>query len=126
MTDENLFFMRIDEPVEVRKQILESARISLYSLQRYERFKAIRAQKAEHVAKLRAKIKELTQVFVELRGVLPDAAPALPPKELRKVVQQDAKDKRKELHTTHINPDRAVEKLHHQLKAIEHKLNALA
>ncbi|HLC66331.1 MAG TPA: hypothetical protein VJK52_01690 [Candidatus Nanoarchaeia archaeon] len=116
MADENLFFMRVDEPVEVRKQILESARISLYSLQRYERFKTVRAQKSAHMMKLRGKIKELNQVFVQLRGMLPDAAPVAE-KEVRA-------EKRKELPVT--NTDKAVEKLHHQLKAIEHKLNSLA
>lgn len=126
MADENVFFMRVEEPVEVRKQLLESGRVCIQSLQRYERFKHIRAQKAEQIVRLRGMIKELSQQFVKLRGALPDAAPGLPVQELTAVAKKDARDKEREAHGTHLNADKSIEKLHHQLKAIEHKLNSLA
>ena len=124
MTDEDIFFMRVDEPAEVRKQLLESARMSIQTLQRYERFKAMRQQKNESITKLRAAIKDLNQLFVKLRAAMPEATP-VDEKELVETVKKDSKDKLREVHRPHQNPDKAIEKLHHQLKAIEHKLNSI-
>lgn len=126
MADENVFFMRVDEPVEVRKHLLESARVVLHSLQRYERFKDVRAKKAEQIIQLRGVIKEINQLFVQLRSHLPDAAPGATVKELTRVAKRDAADSEREPHRRHLNVDKSVEKLHHQLKAIEHRLNSLA
>lgn len=124
MADENIFFMRVDEPLEVRKQLLECCRMSIHALQRYERTKELRKRKAELVAQLRGDLKELTQLVLKLRAAFPEAA-SLPAQEVQQVAKRDAKRQGNERHATHVDADKSVERLHHQLKAIEHKLNAL-
>jgi DNA repair exonuclease SbcCD ATPase subunit len=105
MADEDVFYMKVEEPVEMRRNLLEADKAVLNSLQRYERFKELREQKAEKIIELRNAVKELTQLFIQLKNELP-AVEILQKKEkhvsekkkaIRKAVSSEVRDLQREL-----------------------------
>ena len=71
--EEDLFFVEVEEPADVRREILESQKIVIGGLQRYENIKFLRAKKAESINKLKGELKKLAKELSELKSVLPSA-----------------------------------------------------
>lgn len=117
-----MLFMKVDEPVEVRRNLLESAKITIHSLQRYERFKKVREEKAEKIIALRNVMKEIEQLFIQLKRELPDTEIHTPERvehHGKKVVKTKGKVRMPEYSSE-------LEQLEKELKQIEAKLNALS
>ena len=70
---ENVFYIGIREPAEMRRNLLESARESIRFLQRYEKLKAIREEKFQTILQLDAEVKELRSLAGKLRKAFPAA-----------------------------------------------------
>ena len=64
-------YIGINDPLELRREILESSRSVLRLLQRYERFKAIRQDKEELFARLKSLTKEIHELDSRLKTLLP-------------------------------------------------------
>ena len=69
--EEETFYVGIKDPIEIRRSILESSKDIVQYLQRAERFKAIRAEKAEQLAKLKETVRELQSLVRKIRAALP-------------------------------------------------------
>lgn len=124
MADEELYFMRIDEPVELRKNVLEGTRILIHVLQRYEQIKSIRQQKAMELGHLRQVMKEIGQLMIELKKILPavEVKQAKMPVEIKseKYVQHKGKP------VSQKRDDGELRSLEKELKMVEEKLARLS
>ena len=122
--EEDLFFVEVLEPADVRKDILESQKIVIGGLQRYENIKFLRAKKAESINKLKGELKKLAKELTELKTVLPSAGIKVisRPRKKAKVVK---KEKVKEEKKVERMPASELEKLESELQDIEKKLSSL-
>lgn len=68
---EEVFFVGMKDPIEIRRSLLESSKEMVQYLQRAERFKKVRAEKAEEIAKLKATIREIHSLVRKLKAKLP-------------------------------------------------------
>jgi len=68
---ENLFYAGIKNPVELRKSLLESSRDVIKSLQKHERFKVVREEKAEQIIKLKNVMNDVEKLNIRLKAELP-------------------------------------------------------
>ena len=120
-----LFFVRVKEPVEVRRNILETLKEIVEVLQRFEKFKRIRHEKIEKINHLRVLLRQSNKMLGELRGKLPQT-------NLRATVAREApahKHHKKRAKAAEKAPPKKeiteVEKLEIELNAIESKLKSL-
>jgi len=130
--EDEVFFVGIRDPVEVRKTLLENTRDVVQILQRFERFKQVREEKAQEVLILKNDIKELNRLVNKLKSSLPKtkiriklqqeeaAAKKQKPVEEKKKVEkkQEVPVKKKELSD--------LEKLERELGDIEGRLSKLS
>ena len=124
-----LFFVQVKKPNEVRKDILETLREIVETLHRFEKFKRIRHEKLEKINKLRGLLRETNKVFGNLKSKLPQTnlratlareAPRQPKKHHRKSKKAKvAEEKMPKKEMTEVN------KLEAELTAIESKLKSL-
>jgi len=69
--EEEPFFVGIPDPVEIRRSVLESSKDLLHYLSRFEKFKHVRNEKAEYIAKLKDVTAEITKMVNKLKMALP-------------------------------------------------------
>lgn len=127
--DSQLFFVRIKEPVEIKRNILETLKEIVEVLQRFEKFKQMRHEKLEKINKLRTLLRQANRMLGDLRGKLPQtnlraAAPRESP--VHKVHKKKKKPKASEQKEPQKKELTQVEKLEAELSAIESKLKNLA
>jgi len=83
---DDILFVGITQPIEVRRNLLECSKVMVQGLQRYQRSLALRERKLEQVERLRVNLRELTILVQKLRRLLPKTdlralkAPPKPPK----------------------------------------------
>ena len=68
---EEVFYVGVKDPIEIRRSLLESSKEIVQYLQRAERFKATRTEKAEQIAKLKQTMREITSLTRKLKTALP-------------------------------------------------------
>ena len=68
---EDVFYVGLRDPAEVRRNVLESSREMIQFLQRYEKLKSIRDEKSAAAKQLHTDIKELRTLINKLKKVLP-------------------------------------------------------
>lgn len=131
MNEQNneLFFVQLKQPSEVRKNILETLREILEILQKFEKFKRLRHEKLENVNKLSNLLKETNKMFGALKLRMPQTslrtniARQTAPQTKKIVAKKKKKDATaKKPVKRHISE---VEKLETELSAIEGKLKGL-
>ncbi|MFC1727855.1 hypothetical protein ACFLZ7_00110 [Nanoarchaeota archaeon] len=71
MPEETNLFVRFEDPGSLRKSVLEASRHVLVSLQGFERFKEVRAQKTDVMGQLKNQISEVNSLFNQLRKEMP-------------------------------------------------------
>ena len=69
--EEEVFYVGLDDPRMLRRTILEATRDGIQSLQQFESFKAVRAEKHEMLLHLKADIQDLRVLIKKLRKTLP-------------------------------------------------------
>jgi hypothetical protein len=122
------FYVGIKDPTELRRTLLESTRDIVQHLQKSERFKAVRKEKLEEIAKLKSLIKEITKNINKLKQVLPKtklrASKAAAPE---KAVVEKPREEIKERHKIEERPKPSteLEKLESELNEIEKRLGKL-
>ena len=130
--EEEVFFVGVKEPLEIRRNLLESSREMVLLLQMYEKFRTVREEKKREMEKLREYVRDIALLASRLKRHLPKTKlRALPLDEIKKaerkieqitVLAPEAKEEekvvRKEL--------TEIEKLEAELASIEMKLNQLA
>ncbi|MBN1503154.1 hypothetical protein JW930_06415 [Candidatus Woesearchaeota archaeon] len=110
-------FVGIDNPMDVRRNILESSREIIQTLQKFDKLKEIREEKLKTLHQLRTVIRELNLLFSKLKAELPSThLRALAPEEVSLPSLKDApKIEKSEL-----------EELESQLMDIERELTRLS
>ena len=66
-----MFFVQLKEPTEVRRNILETLKDIVELLQRFEKYKHLRHQKLEKIQQLRVLVKSTNKLVGDLRVRLP-------------------------------------------------------
>jgi len=69
--ENDIFFVGVKDPVEIRRSILESLKGTVEDLQRFEKFKAIRDEKAAATIVLKSQVRELIRMTNKLRAEIP-------------------------------------------------------
>lgn len=72
---EDVLYVGVREPTEIRRNLLESARETIHFLQRYEKLKAIRERKFQAILQLDNEMKELKSLVGKLKKSFPTAKP---------------------------------------------------
>lgn len=114
-----LFFVGIKDPIELRKELLTSNKNIIDSLKRYERYKNVRENKTQYIIELKRVFDELLILNKKLRGKLPKIpikAPQLGETKLEpKTIKKTVKDL----------PQNKLDILEAELSKIEERLGSL-
>ncbi len=139
LQEQQKYFVRIDNPADVRRTILENSKSVIVLLQRFERFKERRIEKEKEMQKLKTVILELQDLTSRLRKSLPQPSasfkskkvkveklkaepkplPAVQPKHIEAAVEHVAERSRPRIPSE-------LEKLDSELQDIETKLARLS
>lgn len=118
MSDE-VFFKKVESPVELRKNLLESSRKAVKSLQKYKDVNSIRLKKSENILKLKILMKEINQLLTLLKKKMPDIAS----KAVKAKMPSVKEPKKIKEEVKKVQPELAD--LENQLNDIEKKLGSL-
>ena len=121
--EEELFFVGIRDPIELRKELLTSSKNLIDSLRRYEAFKDLKEEKLRHILELKRVFDELLVLNRKLRGHLPRIpvkVPALREMQMREK-QMPAKAMPKQVKMARSK----VDVLEEELSRIEERLGGL-
>ncbi|MBI4439629.1 hypothetical protein HY638_01535 [Candidatus Woesearchaeota archaeon] len=119
------YFVSINNPDALKRNLLEASKTMVQGLAQYERFKAVRQEKQEAIRKLRLDLKQTAALISRLKNLLPqvDVKPAPAPKIARQAKVSGPKE---------AEPRRAprkeiseLEKLEAELDDIENKLGTM-
>lgn len=140
---DQVFFAGIQDPIEIRRSLLESSKEMLQMLQRHEKFKEVRNEKHENIVRLKADIKDMQKLFSKLNTSLPVThLRVLLKQEKEKLIKANIqKDKKKGKKSVKQKVEQIkdevvqkpiskrelseLEKLESELSAIENKLGSL-
>ena len=127
MKDQNqLFFVQLKEPADIRRDILEGLKDIVIMLQKLERFKELRQKKFDDIQKLRLLMRQANKMMGEMKGKLPQTElkpvavkekVSIKREEPAKQAKQAEQPKKKEM--------TELEKLESELGEIEGKLRSL-
>ena len=126
--DNEIFFVQVKEPVEVRKDILESLKEILELLHRFEKFKQERHKKLERIQHLRKLVRDSNKLIGNLKLKLPQInLKGIAARDSPKPVKKAQKKKgEKEVQKERPKNKTELEKLEGELSAIESKLKSFA
>ncbi|MEM4396998.1 MAG: hypothetical protein QW757_00050 [Candidatus Woesearchaeota archaeon] len=116
MTDE--LFVGIPEPIDVRRNLLESSKDLIKCLQTYDKLEAIREQKLKYFKEMKRVSSELDMLVNRLKQKLPQTIRKLEKKENKKIVEENLIKPNKKLKSD-------LQKLEEQLQLIEEELRSL-
>ncbi len=115
--EEEVYYVNVREPVQTRKNILETSRKVVLALQKYEAFKLRHDKKQDLVNRIRTNFKEINELISRLKKELPQVKlkkKVSVPEEKKPVTKKKAAKGKKELGD-----------LEQELKDIEMKLKEL-
>ena len=116
------FYVGIKNSTSLRRNLLESSKSVIMSLENFERIKQIESEKTELKEKLKNDVKELKMLFSKLEKSMPEEiSQSLPKKEIKPVQKQTL---RKQNPRTEFE-DKEIEKLNKHLSMIEERLAKL-
>ena len=111
------FFVKIENPIQTRKDILLAIRNVLQALQKQDKINNIRIKKAKELSLLKSNIKESQRLLLNIKKILPNAP-------VTSLKLKAPKEKKREEQSKNINRD-DVDRLERQLSDIEKKLNQI-
>ncbi len=122
-SEDELFYVGINEPSEIRKNLLLSSKTILTSLKKYEQIKNLRKQKAEYIIQLSSNMREITTLMNKLKSNLPNA-------KIRhldiKPTKQEPEQKKSEEPKKMVKFASEIEKLEREIAMVEQKLKNIA
>lgn len=83
---EEKFYVGINEPVELRKRVLETSRNVLQNLQLYEEICAVRSERTQMQLVLSEEMRKLKNLVLKLRKVLPKVEKAKEKKKPKAII----------------------------------------
>ena len=128
---EDILFVEIRGPSEVRRNILESLKNIVETLQRFEKFKHLRKEKIHSINKLSNDLKRMNKMLSDLKNAVPETK--LREIKIKSVLKEEEKEKpKKKKHgkrhkeaEERQKPLTEVDRLESELGAIEEKLRGL-
>ena len=114
-------FVKIDDPLNLRKKALESSKEVIECLQNYEALKAIRKEKLKNIMKLKTNMNKVSSLISRLRSKLPKTTINIKEGSKPEVVVKEAPKP-----TIKPAANTEIDKLQSDLDEIESKLNALS
>ncbi len=120
----DIFFVEVREPEGVKRNILESLKEIVESLQRFEKFKETRKDKIEHTNKLRKIVKDTNKLVLDLKKSFPETKI----RTVRAISETTEKKKTivgKKKEVVERKPMTELQKLESELNEIEGKLESL-
>lgn len=129
--EEEILFVEVREPSEVRRNILESLKNIVEALQRFEKFKHLRREKINRINRLSNELKGINRTLSDLKNAIPETK--LREIKIKSVLKEEkeGKPKKKKHSKRHKEakskqkPLTEVERLESELGAIEEKLRGL-
>ena len=123
-----VFFVQVLEPVQVRRNILESLKQILELLQRFEKFKHIRHEKMGKIQRLRILMRDTNKMMADLKSKLPQTnLRSVVPKEIKKPAKKAVQKKYEAAQAKIPKKEKTeLEKLESELSAIESKLKSFS
>jgi hypothetical protein len=115
---EEVVFVGVNNPINLRRNVLGSSKEVIDCLKRYESLKIVRKEKLENIMRFKEDAKEVLNLISKLSLILPavkvegEKPIVLEKKEVIKEIKKPA-------------PSSEIEKLQYELDDIESKLNAL-
>ncbi len=126
----DIFFVEVKEPEEVRKNILESLKEIVESLQRFEKFKETRKDKIYHINKFKNIVKDTNKLVFDLKKSFPETT-IRTVREMSKSTQKKKTNGKKKYagvikkEVQERKPMTELQKLESELSEIEGKLESL-
>jgi hypothetical protein len=74
MADEEPLYVGLVDPVDLRKDILNSSRIIISSLRKYEAFQQLRTEKEKKIIELRKSLREINILVKRIKQMMPKSA----------------------------------------------------
>jgi hypothetical protein len=69
--DETSYFVSVSNPLELRKEVLESSKNAIYALQNYQKILLVRQKKLKEIEDLKTSVKELLYLNKKFNEKLP-------------------------------------------------------
>ena len=120
--EDELFFVGIRDPIEMRKELLTSSKNLIDSLKRYEAYKSVKDEKQQHILELKHVFDELMVLNRKLRGKLP-RTPLKAPSITRETKEE--KPKGRAVKTASKQAASKIDVLEEELARIEERLGGL-
>ncbi|HLF54773.1 MAG TPA: hypothetical protein VI612_03570 [Candidatus Nanoarchaeia archaeon] len=117
--ENELFFVGIRDPIELRKELLLSSKNLIDSLRRYEAYKTIKDQKLRQIIQLKRVFDELLVLNKKFRGKLPRVPVKTPSVEREEPKPRSAPSRLKPSAKT------KMEMLEEELAKVESRLGSL-
>lgn len=114
--EEEVFYVGIKDPVEIRRDLLEATKDAIVIIKTYENIKSLRAEKAKQVLAMQEIIKQLNVLMNKLKRSLPETRVRKKP---HAEIKEETEEKKPHKKLTEF------EKLEAELQAIETKLSHL-
>ena len=126
--EKDIFFVEVKEPDEVRRNVLESLKEVVESLQRFEKFKEMRADKITNINKLGNIVRDINRMVSNLKNSLPQAKIRAMKISKRRIPSKKkiVRVKKKDVVGETKKPVSELEKLEAELSSIENKLQSLS
>jgi len=112
-----VFYVEIEEPIQLRRILLESSKDTIRLLKHNEEFKKLRIEKIKHISIIKNLIEEIKDLFVILKNELP-ATTLIEEEKVRK-------EKKHLIKKTKKIEKQEIKKLEEELSEIEKKLQSL-
>lgn len=123
------YFVRIDNPSDLRKQVLENSKSVIESLRRFEKIKDMRAEKLNNIIKLKQIMSEIFELTSRLRSTMPQAkmTPTLKKRPMKKAEKSQLMKMpaAKPISAPKARPSNDLDKLESELSEVESRLSKL-
>lgn len=129
----DFFYVGVENPETLRRSLLEASKGMIQVLQRYEKLKAIRAEKYSNAAKLKAVYDDIINMMSEMKAELPSPDIRSLPKhdkhEETKISGKKSAGEKEEVPVKQEKPIKkpmtGIERLEAELNDIEQKLKSI-
>jgi len=126
MPKEKEFYVGIPNPIDVRRNILETSKEIIQVLKRYESFHHIKEAKKAEMNKFRAMVNDINQMMLRLKTSLPPVRiEDLPRKEPTETTVKPLSVKRIRAAPESAAPSSELDRLEQELGKIEDKIKGL-
>ncbi len=122
--NKDIFFVELQEPDEVRRNILESLKDIVETLQKFEKFKELRKKKIDGMNKLGGIIREANRLVANLKNSLPKTE-LKAAEVISKSLEEKKIDAKKMVGKVEKGSLTELQRLEAALKDIEEKLQSL-